>query len=122
MIYSEGGQVRIVRRDGGTNSGGWFGDGGGSCVFSGVGDNCTTFCALRAAYNYMSCTYVGSWPHIMNCFDGNTVQPLNDVRVAFPSQEGTTDMDPFIPQITIGNISFCLRILFDYFNLFENSY
>ena len=119
LVYTEGFDfARIARRDGGTDSGGWFGDGfinTAICLARDI-QNCTTFCSNRAIYSYMSCDAPFSWPHYIKCYDSNSPNALNDVRLAFPSQEGTTGIDPLLPQISLGNISACLRT-FLYFEI-----
>ncbi len=50
-------------------------------------------------------------PYYAKCFDTITSQPLNGRRIAWPSQDGTTDLDPGLPQITpITNWTACVRM------------
>ncbi len=121
MVYTHSsfGVVRILRREGGTDSGGGFGDGDLSCApFTGT--TCTSFCEVRAAYNQLECTYSASLPYYMKCYDAFSIQPLNSLRVSFPSQTGTTAIDPTIPKLSIGNISSCLRMINSHENIFNS--
>lgn len=110
LIYNLEVNRRMLRRDGGTDSGGWFGDGGSCYGGLSVLNSCESFCRVRTDFNLMGCIHNGSWPQYMKCYDSNSIEPLNGLRVAFPSQTGTTDIDPIIPQMPIGNSSFCMRI------------
>ena len=102
----------MVRRDGGKDSGGWYGDGDvyPPCADF-PGDNCSSFCSVRGSYNTMHCSgSYDTWPYYLKCYDALTSKPQNDIRMQFASQAGTTGIDTTIPQISIGNISFCLRM------------
>ncbi len=52
-------------------------------------------------------------PYYVKCFTADGSNPANSLRVAFPSQLGTTGIDPAIPPATsITNVSGCLRMNF----------
>ncbi len=51
-------------------------------------------------------TYGGN-PYYVRCFDANSTTPLNGKRVQFPSQEGTGDIDPQLPQLNITDAYRC---------------
>ena len=107
---------RILRRDGGTNSGGgWYSDGLSNGVCPGMlFNNCSTFCTARAGltnpHYQMGSGASDSWPYYIKCYDTNSASPLNGIRMALPSQSGTTDIDPIIPILSLGNIYLCLRM------------
>ena len=111
--YSTYGFIRLIIRDGGTNSGGgWFID-GVATVCSPTVDmaNCTGFCIKRAAYQcWDSWDPTNSITYYIKCFDGQSDQPLNHLRAVFMSQIGTIDIDPAIPPTPLGNYSFCHSI------------
>ncbi len=58
------------------------------------------------AYNTYGCD-----PYYVKCYDTDSVSPLNGIRVALPSQIGTTGLDPALPQVSpITNVTACLRM------------
>ena len=55
-------------------------------------------------------------PLYAKCYTGVTSAPPNGIRLAFPSQMGTSAYDPAVPQITpITNVSACLGKILLYY-------
>ena len=123
--YLPHGITRHIRRDGGTDSGGgWFSDGLTSlCSVTVDMPNCTAFCRERTGYN---CWDGVDPPNALNyylkCYEVVTDLPLNHLRMAFLSQIGSTDIDPIIPEMSLGNYSFCISIKLIFLHLCFNEY
>ncbi len=99
------------------------GSGGGADYFK-VYVNCTGFCVrVMAAGSLESPVYPACDPHFASCSDGLATAPLNGRRVAFPSQYGTSQMDPSLSATTpITNVTACLRMIFFRFRVYISSH
>ncbi len=81
--------------------------------------NCTNLCIVMMRPDGMTIgpSSYGWDPQYAKCYRTDNAIPMNGIRLAFPSQIGTTDVDPLVPQITpITNVSACEGIhCSDYF-------
>ena len=103
--YPMGTPQRMAHRGGGTNVE-WL-------ATSPTGQNCSALCLFRMQPEYFECSSpcsYGCHPHYLKCYEAISPKPLNTLRLAFPSQIATSDMDASVPQITpYTNITACLR-------------
>ncbi len=99
-----GSMRRLLDRGGGRY------ESGGDSLADGSGNSCLDMCRTRM--NYSGLAPLVS-PFHTKCYDAVSFSPLNGLRVAFSSQEGTSDIDPAVPQMTpYENVSACLRRAF----------
>ncbi len=102
--------MRHVHRGGGNGGGDWL----DACSFYPV--NCTNFCENVMKPGTLDyCPPVpNTWgfdPYYMKCFDASSPSPLNGMRTQLPSQQGTLDLDPLLPEISlIRNTNACIRM------------
>ncbi len=58
-------------------------------------------------------------PYYVRCFDSENATPLNGRRVQYASQQGTTEVDPALPQmIPYTNQTLCMSK----YKVFNNEY
>ena len=80
---------------------------------AGGGSTCQSLCQYRMQQNSLAaCDYdCGANPHNIKCWDASSINPLNGRRISFPSQEGTTAIDPLVPIIIpYTNWTACIRM------------
>ncbi len=104
---------RIKHRGGGLAGGGY--------LAPGAGVTCTSFCTYRMMVGAMECNpptgicgapeCCTANPFYVKCHDAVGILPLNNIRVSYPSQELTTEIDPALPQMAITNVTACKLII-----------
>ncbi len=101
IIYSG----RIVHRGGGADVSEWLAAKNGAT-------NCYTFCNATMRPQGMRQPGDLCDPHFVKCYENATSgSPPNSKRFAFPSQIGTSQIDPALPQmLPITAVNACLRI------------
>ena len=73
--------------------------------------NCDSLCSWLETVGYFDSCCIGSSPaYYAKCFDAVASSPLNGRRLAFPSQIGTTSIDPSLPAMNTPNITSCRRM------------
>ncbi len=84
-------------------------------------ENCSEVCYLGMRFGgldsewWVSPNTVGAGdPHYLKCLCGTSATPPNGVRLQTPSQLGTADLDPLLPQMNITDWRACLGICFDF--------
>ena len=103
------GNLRQVNRGGGQDGAEWY------VTWKGL-INCTSYCNAAMQPEGL-CTASPCDPFYAHCYDALGIQALNGKRAAFPSQLGTTDLDPALPQITpVTNFSACMRMFTKFVN------
>ena len=100
---------RSVKRGGGS-------DGDHEYVGSRDTSSCNAFCNMMMMAGGVGWESGGNTrgedPYHIKCYDAFGTFPLNGVRVAFPSQLGTTNIDPALPKATpMTNVTACKRVL-----------
>ncbi len=108
-IHSSVGISRIVSRGGGEGTGDLL-----TGPLFGGSTNCSEFCKYLKEENYMdTANKTTSVVYYAHCYQ-LAANPLeNNRRFAFPSQIGTTDLDPALPPMTADNISSCCMHFLD---------
>ena len=78
--------------------------------------NCSTcdqVCGWLETVGYLD--YAGAQTYYAKCYNNSASPPLNRVRIAFPSQSGTTEIDPALPKWNVFNKTTCWRMLCEKF-------
>ena len=73
--------------------------------------NCSELCAYQSTGQGIIDSNGPGATYYSKCYEGTTVSPLNNRRLAFASQLGTVGIDPSLPSINAQNHS-CRRIDF----------
>ncbi len=75
--------------------------------------DCDTFCKYLETGGLLDNSYVSPPPvaYFGRCFNASSSTPLNNRRIAFPSQLGTTDIDPDLLKMNQSNC----RSIFGFF-------
>ena len=95
--------MRLVRRGGGFQT-----------YYYSSFSNCSSFCGIRmqpqSVWTPNPPSGVGDDLYYMKCFEALSSIPLNEIRLGFTSQVGTSGIDPALPQMNISDFDACVGI------------